>query len=118
MNLLNKIIIQYSCNKVGTDEFGNCYFEKKSVSQNGKKKRFVIYKGMVEASKIPSNWHSWIHYTSDKAPININTNRSPWQKTHLPNLTGTINKYSPIKNNIENDTKLSKNSNYESWIPN
>ncbi|MDA9231465.1 NADH-ubiquinone oxidoreductase subunit NDUFA12 family protein [Rickettsiales bacterium] len=115
MNLLNKIIIKYSCSKVGSDEFGNEYFERKNADKNGKKKRFVIYNGLVEASKVPSNWHVWLHYTVNKAPIHSNTHRNPWQKTHLPNLTGTIYNHSPAIDKKNN--KLSKSSVYESWNP-
>lgn len=111
MKLVNKIIIQLTCNKVGIDEFGNGYFEKKVKDSFGIKKRFVIYRGDIEASKIPSGWHLWLHYTCDKAPINTNTHKSSWQKIHLPNLTGTVYKHSPSAK----DKKLG--ANYESWAP-
>ena len=42
---------------VGEDNSGNKYYESKSG------KRWVIYNGEVEASKIPSEWYSWIHHT-------------------------------------------------------
>ena len=45
---------------VGEDHFGNRYYENKSG------KRWVIYNGEVEASNIPNEWYSWIHYTSNK----------------------------------------------------
>ena len=41
---------------VGIDEFGNKYYS------NSKGKRWVIYKNDIEASKIPPEWHSWIHF--------------------------------------------------------
>ena len=45
---------------VGEDELGNKYY------QNKKGKRWVIYNGEVEASKIPNDWYSWIHHTNNK----------------------------------------------------
>jgi NADH:ubiquinone oxidoreductase 17.2 kD subunit len=45
---------------VGKDITGNKYYE------NKKGKRWVIYKGEINASKITSDWFSWIHHTSNK----------------------------------------------------
>ena len=45
---------------VGEDELGNKYY------QNKKGKRWVIYNGEVEASKIPNDWYSWMHHTNNK----------------------------------------------------
>ena len=45
---------------VGSDEYGNKYYESK------KGRRWVIYNGEVEASKIPNEWYSWIHFTKNK----------------------------------------------------
>jgi NADH:ubiquinone oxidoreductase subunit len=107
MDLINKFFIKFSCKKIGGDEFGNEYFQNKSG------KRFVVYNGEPEPSKIPAEWHGWIHYTSNNAPVEINTHRFSWQKAHLPNLTGTTNSYSPKKSAVKNTS-----SEYESWKPN
>ena len=42
------------------DNSGNKYYESK------KGKRWVIYNGEVEASKIPNEWYSWMHHTKIK----------------------------------------------------
>lgn len=106
MNLLNNLCIKFFCQSVGIDEFGNEYF------QNKKGKRFVVYKGIAEPSKIPAEWHGWIHYTTNTPPVNINTHRFSWQKIHLPNLTGTKQAHSP------NNTSVKKTSStYEAWKP-
>ena len=49
---------------VGEDEFGNKYY------QNKKNKRWVIYNGEINASKITSDWFSWMHHTTNKIPSN------------------------------------------------
>ena len=51
---------------VGQDSFGNKYYE----SKNGK--RWVIYSGEIDASKIPVEWYSWIHHTQNKIEIDNN----------------------------------------------
>jgi len=93
--------------KIGADEFGNQYFI------NNKNKRFVKYKGLSEPSKIPAEWHGWIHYNQDDPPvINTQNKKFSWQKIHLPNLTGTKLAYFPksLSSNKINNV-------YESWQP-
>ncbi|MDA0902183.1 MAG: NADH-ubiquinone oxidoreductase subunit NDUFA12 family protein [Proteobacteria bacterium] len=115
MKLINIIKIRFSSRKAGSDEFGNIYYEEKRVNPtSGRKKRFVIYKGSNEASKIPSRWHSWIHYTTDEAPISSKAERYPWQKIHLPNLTGT--KYDFLLS-LRSKGKQETKKYYQSWSP-
>jgi len=92
---------------VGEDEFGNKYY-----SDSKKKKRWVIYKDRVESSKIPPNWHSWIHFQKIQRP-NPDTRKFPWQKQHEENLTGTIRAHKP-EGSILNDTKKNMKK-YETW---
>ena len=81
---------------VGKDEFGNRYYE------NKKGKRWVIYSGEIDASKIPVDWFSWMHHTPNKIEKNHDLKKYDWQKPHQPNLTGTGDAYYPNKNtNVE-----------------
>ena len=50
----------FSGKLIGEDEYGNKYY------QNKKGIRWIIYKEQVEASNIPSEWYSWMHYTKNK----------------------------------------------------
>ena len=77
---------------VGVDDFGNKYYESKSG------KRWVIYKEEVEATKIPSEWYSWMHRTSNKIENLHKLKKYKWQKEHLPNQTGLESSYNPRKN--------------------
>ena len=113
MDLLTKLKILMFFEFVGKDEFGNSYYEKKK--QNKKTKRSVIYNGNSESSKIPSGWHSWLHYTVFDSPKNENLKKYSWQKPHLPNLSGTIYSYKP-DDNVNNTNKLKEK--YDSWDPN
>ena len=78
---------------VGKDNFGNKYYQTK------KGKRFIIYNGEVDASKIPNEWYSWMHFTSNKIENNHELKKFEWQKPHKPNSTGSNEAYSP-KDNI------------------
>ena len=50
----------FSGKLIGNDSLGNKYYENKSG------KRWVIYIDEVDASKIPIEWYSWIHFTKNK----------------------------------------------------
>ena len=103
MKLLYDFILKFNSKKVGVDEFGNKYFIKNN------NKRIVIYNGIAEATKIPAEWHVWLHYITNQIPVNINTNKYSWQKIHHPNLTGTKNAYNPTS------TITQKKLHYESF---
>ena len=95
---------------VGEDELGNKYY------QNKKGKRWVIYNGEVEASKIPNDWYSWMHHTNNKIENSHNLKKYKWQKNHLSNQTGTENAFDPEKNNT-NDSSKKRNDDYIKWSP-
>jgi len=91
---------------VGKDEFGNKYYT------NKKGKRWVIYKNYVESSKIPPEWHLWIHFLTKNKPSE-NTKKFSWQKMHEENLTGTPKAYKPegsLSSNVKKNMKK-----YETW---
>ena len=52
---------------VGQDESGNTYYEGGTDSE-GRTRRWVIYNGLAEASRIPPGWHGWMHHRVDVAP--------------------------------------------------
>ena len=88
---------------VGKDSFGNKYYETK------KGKRWVIYAEEVDASKIPVEWYSWMHFTPNKIEKDHDLKKFDWQKPHQPNLTGTDSAYYPNKNKNVADKK------YKTW---
>ena len=90
---------------VAADNSGYKYYESKSG------KRWVIYNGEVEASKIPSEWYSWMHHTGNKIENSHELDKYSWQKEHMPNQTGTENSYHPKKNKSKN----ASNKKYTSW---
>ena len=91
---------------IGLDQFGNKYYS------NSKGKRWVIYKNKVESSKIPPEWHSWIHFTVRNVPSE-DAKKFSWQKQHQENLTGTNKAYKPegsLSSNLKKNIKK-----YETW---
>ncbi len=103
---------------VGEDEFGNRYYTERKVSCcGGRGKRWVIYLGVPEASKVPAHWHGWLHYTHDQMPTADAAKRYPWQKEHKPNLTGTKLRYLPPGHVLGEGDRPVNASDYQPWQP-
>ena len=89
---------------VGQDSTGNKYYKDKNDA------RWIIYKNVIEASKITSDWYLWIHHTVNEIP-DVKKKKYLWQKKHLENQTGTPDSYKP--NYISKKNNLKKK--YEVW---
>jgi NADH:ubiquinone oxidoreductase subunit len=118
MTFLSKIFIKLSAQIVGTDEFGNRYYQSRRIRADGRQRRFVVYKGNVEASKVPSDWHGWLHYTESTPPPAAGYPKQSWQKQHLPNLTGTVRAYRPQGHALKGGKRAPATGDYEPWTPN
>ncbi len=99
--------------QVGVDSFGNRYYENRRADKDGKCNRWVIYKGQAEPSKVPAEWHGWLHYMTEALP----DNKHSWQREHLPNLTGTAFAYYPPGHVLANGKREKATGDYEAWKP-
>jgi NADH:ubiquinone oxidoreductase subunit len=108
---------------VGTDQFGNRYFRRKSAAhgsstdKRGKEKRWVMYRGQAEPSKVPAEWHGWLHYTIETPPNKRTIAHHKWEKPHMPNLTGTPAAYMPPGHLLKGAKRASTTADYEAWKP-
>jgi NADH:ubiquinone oxidoreductase subunit len=104
---------------VGEDEFGNRYYEARDNkdSYDDRKRRWVIYKGYAEPSKIPPDWHGWMHYTFDEPPTTSPLMRRAWEKPHQPNLTGTAAAYRPDGSLLNKGERPRVTGDYDAWSP-
>jgi NADH:ubiquinone oxidoreductase subunit len=101
---------------VGKDEQGNRYFEEpKASGPNGQIRRWVVYHGVAEPSRVPPDWHGWLHHTFDAPPTVEPLRRRPWEQDHLPNMTGTPLAYRPPGSLAKNPAGAP--SVYEAWTP-
>ena len=111
---LKNIFYKLIAVKVGSDHFGHQYYEAKYAADYlNRKKRFVVYNGAAEPTKIPPRWHAWLHRLIDTIPSDKQKNFA-WQKIHKPNLTGTNLATIHNKNNI---VDLYTFKNYNIWQP-
>ncbi|MEJ6395282.1 NADH:ubiquinone oxidoreductase subunit NDUFA12 [Gymnodinialimonas sp. 2305UL16-5] len=96
--------------KVGEDAQGNVFYRNADDS-----KRWVIYNGEAEASRVDPEWHGWLHRTWDEPPTETPVPHKTWEKPHLPNLTGTAKAYAPA-GSIRRAEPI-KRDDYEAWSP-
>jgi len=102
---------------VGADAFGNRYFRDKRRRAGARERRWVLYKGRAEASKVPPEWHGWLHHVMDQPQTGPEIARWPWQKAHRPNPTGTAAAYRPAGHALAGGRRAAARGDYEPWRP-
>ncbi len=89
------------CQCAGQDGYNNHYYE------DACKKRWVIYKGTPEGSKVPPLWNAWLHHTVNNTPVE---KRYGWERPPFSNISGTSYAYKAHSNMLETLP-------YEPWSP-
>lgn len=102
---------------VGMDAFGNRYFQHRDTPKTGRRKRWVLYRGLTEASKIPAEWHGWLHYAVETPPSIRPVYHYTWEKPHQPNLTGTKGAYVPPGHLLHGGERARTEADYQPWRP-
>ncbi|WP_293575963.1 NADH:ubiquinone oxidoreductase subunit NDUFA12 [Phaeobacter sp.] len=97
--------------KVGEDDQGNAFFRNADDSR-----RWVMFNGETEASRIGPDWHGWLHRTFDELPSERPLPRKTWEKPHQENLTGSALAYAPA-GSIRGASAPRERSDYEAWSP-
>ena len=107
--------------QVGDDMFGNTYFEQRPGKGRegplGRPRRWVIYKTLAEPSKVPAEWHGWLHHTHDTPPVNDGYVAKPWQKEHKMNMTGTRDAWRPAGSILASGHRPKATGDYKPWKP-
>jgi NADH:ubiquinone oxidoreductase subunit len=97
--------------KVGSDGHGNRYYR----SRDGKR-RWVLYRGIIDASRVSADWHGWLHHNFDEPPEGSLASR-PWEQDHRPNLSGTAGAYRPPGSLERGGVRAPAASDYQPWKP-
>ena len=97
---------------VGEDEFGNRYYSERKGNR-----RWVIYTDYSEASRVPPEWHGWLHHTVDTPPTEEDYKPREWEKPHRPNMTGTAEAYRPPGSTMVPGERPHATGDYEPWRP-
>lgn len=103
---------------VGSDEEGNRYYEERGRTRGWlRKRRWVVYKGADEATRVPPDWHRWLHHTAKEPPTETPLPHQPWERPHQPNLTGTPQTYRPRGSEYRGGKRARATGDYEAWTP-
>jgi len=96
--------------RVGEDNEGNIFYRNADDTR-----RWVMFNGEAEASRVSPDWHGWLHHTYREPPTDRPLPRKAWEKPHQENLTGTALAYAPA-GSIRR-AEPAKRSDYEAWSP-
>ena len=104
--------------EVGSDHLGNRYYIERSPRARARARRWVMYAGEAEATRVPPEWHAWLHYTVEAVPgADAGRPHRAWQKEHLPNRTGTAEAYRPPGHVLQGGRRARATGDYEPWRP-
>jgi NADH:ubiquinone oxidoreductase subunit len=102
--------------RVGSDATGNVYFTGKPLP-DGRERRFVRYAGANDSSRVPPEWHGWLHHQYDGIPDATLPPARRWEKEAKANMTGTSGAYSPAGSLERGGKRAAATGDYEAWVP-
>ena len=99
--------------EVGRDEAGNIYFRHRDEPA----RRWVMYDGNNDSSRVPPGWNAWLRGTIDAVPDKSLPPRRAFEQDPQANLTGTTSAYRPGGSLSRGDTRPVATGDYEAWKP-
>ena len=99
--------------EVGKDEAGNVYFQHKQDPS----KRWVMYDGNNDGSRVPPQWQMWLRGTIDELPEKALPPVRKFQQKPTANLTGTMAAFRPDGALGSGKVRPASTGDYEPWIP-
>jgi len=106
--------------RVGEDDCGNVYYRSRDGRKDkalGTERRWVIYNGEADASRVPPGWSGWLTHTHDLPPTLEAYVPRDWEKPHEPNLTGTSRAYRPKGSAFGDQQRQPTGGDYKPWTP-
>ncbi len=102
---------------VGTDAQGNEYYRAKKTKDGAQERRWVIYDGPNDASRVPAEWHGWLHGAFTDVPESHLPPAKIWEVDYTPNATGTADAYRPAGALEQGGKRARASGDYEAWTP-
>ncbi|HEU0066337.1 MAG TPA: NADH:ubiquinone oxidoreductase subunit NDUFA12 [Sphingomonas sp.] len=102
--------------RMGSDSLGNVYWQG-GKDTNGNPRRWVMYDGPNDASRVAPEWFGWLHHQVDDVPDLALPPPRPWQKPPAGNMTGTRLAYRPQGAMEKGGNRASATGDYEAWTP-
>jgi len=98
--------------RVGADDWGNVYYQAKQGDR-----RWVIYNGSNDASRIPPDWYAWMHHLIEGLPDEALPPPPKFLKPPRPNMTGTAEAYRPAGALERGGHRAAAGGDYQAWTP-
>jgi NADH:ubiquinone oxidoreductase subunit len=98
--------------KIGEDALGNAYFEGRKGGR-----RWVIYAGSNDVSRVPPEWYAWLTRQIDGLPDEALPPAPRFLKPATPNLTGTAAAYRPAGALERGGRRAAASGDYQPWTP-
>ena len=76
-----------------------------------------IYNGSNDASRVPPEWHGWLHRTFDELPTDMLPAPRAWEQAPTANLTGSTGAYRPAGALERGGQRAAATGDYEAWRP-
>jgi len=99
--------------EVGRDIHGNVYYQ----SKKGPDRRWVIYNGENDASRITPEWYAWMHKQIDDLPDVALPPAPKYLAKPTPNMTGTPYAYRPSGALERGGHRQAASGDYQAWTP-
>ena len=103
--------------KVGADAQGNTYHRARKLRPDGSERRWVIYAGANDASRVPAEWHGWLHNSYDGVPESHLPPPRIWEAEFTPNATGTVQAHRPAGALERGGHRAAATGDYQAWTP-
>ncbi|MFL6733675.1 MAG: NADH:ubiquinone oxidoreductase subunit NDUFA12 [Sphingomicrobium sp.] len=99
--------------EVGRDDEGNIYYQHKKDPA----RRWVIYNGNNDGSRVPPAWQAWLRGTIAELPEKALPPVRTFQKAPEPNLTGTMAAFRPDGALGSGKVRPASTGDYQPWTP-
>ena len=99
--------------EVGRDDAGNVYLRHKKNPE----RRWVIYEGANDGSRVPPHWQLWLRGTIRDLPKDALPPIRKFQKEPEPNLTGTMAAFRPDGSLGSGRVRPASTGDYQPWTP-
>ena len=99
--------------QVGKDEDGNLYYR----HRKDPRRRWVIYEGANDGSRVPPGWQAWLKGTIDELPEKALPAKRRFETRPEPNLTGTMAAFRPDGALGSGKVRPASTGDYTPWTP-
>ena len=99
--------------EAGRDEDGNIYFRHRKDSA----RRWVMYAGANDSSRVPPGWNAWLRGTIDEVPDKALPPRRPFEQPAQANLTGSDQAWRPAGSIRAGGKRAAATGDYSAWTP-